>query len=150
MDWQVAIDIKAWESDSSMLIDSLSFAKHRIGLRVLFADHIYHVISSNHLNSWLICNLLGNVQKDFYSKRPEDVCMAFSPNISVGLNPNEEDETEDVAYSMLQLAEPPHKIYEIAVARPNGTTDTNLTITDGSSSKNVNLIITSNGITILC
>lgn len=148
MDWQVAIDIKAWESDSSMLIDSLSFAKHRIGLKVLFADHIYHVISSNHLNSWLICNLLGNVQKDFYSKRPEGVCMAFSPNISVGLNPSEEDETEDVTYSMLQLAEPPHKIYEIAVARPNGTTDTNLTITGGSSSKNVNLIITSNGISL--
>ena len=107
MDWQVAIDIKAWESDSSMLIDSLSFAKHKIGLKVLFADHIYHVINSNHLNSWLICSLLGNVQKDSYRKRPEGVRITFSPNISVGLNPNEENETEDVAYSMLQLAEPP-------------------------------------------
>ena len=46
---------------------------------------------------------------------------------------------------MLQLAEPPHKIYEMAVARPNGTTDKDLTITDGCSSKNVSLVITSNG-----
>ena len=49
---------------------------------------------------------------------------------------------------MLQLAEPPHKIYEMAIARPNGTTEKDLTITDGNSSKNVNLIITSNGISL--
>ena len=148
MDWQVAIDIKAWESDSSMLIDSLDFAKNRIDLKVLFADHIYNIISSNHQNSWLICYLLGNVQKVSYHERPVGVQITFSPNISEGLNLNEEDETKNVTYSMLQLAEPPHKIYEMAIARPNGTTEKDLTITDGNSSKNVNLIITSNGISL--
>lgn len=148
MDWQVAIDIKAWESDFSMLVDSLGFAKHRIELKVLFADHIYDVISSNHQSSWIICNLLGNVQKVPYRERPVGVHITFSPNILEGLNLNEENETENVTYSMLQSAEPPHKIYEMAVARPNGATDTDLTITDGSSSKNVNLIITSNGLSL--
>ena len=129
MDWQVAIDIKAWESDSSMLIDSLDFAKNRIDLKVLFADHIYNIISSNHQNSWLICYLLGNVQKVSYHERPVGVQITFSPNISEGLNLNEEDETKNVTYSMLQLAEPPHKIYEMAIARPNGTTEKVLTRT---------------------
>ena len=97
-DWQVAIDIKIWESDFFMLEKILSYAKAKPWLKVLFAEDFSEVISMNHPNSWMIYNILSGIHIESYDKKPIDCHMSLSPNILEGLNDEEKIETEDVAY----------------------------------------------------
>lgn len=145
MDWQVAIDIKIWESDFLMLEKILSYAKAKPWLKVLFTEHFYEVISMNHSNSWMIYSILSCISKDSYDKRPVGVNVNLSPDILTDLNDAEKDETENVAYHMLHQSEPPHKIYEISQIRGEVSPSVVLTMTSENLSKEISLIIESEG-----
>ena len=145
MDWQVAIDIKIWESDFFMLEKILSYAKAKPWLKVLFAEDFSEVISMNHPNSWMIYNILSGIHIESYDKKPIDCHMSLSPNILEGLNDEEKIETEDVAYHMLHQGEPPHKLYEIFQIRGGASPSEVLTLTSDNLSKEIILIVESEG-----
>ncbi|WP_314700620.1 hypothetical protein [Prevotella jejuni] len=144
MDWQVAIDIKAWKSDFHVLENVLSYAKAKPWIKVLFSESLHQFISIDNENSWAIYKMFVDVAFEPYTDRPNGTNMKYSPDISNGLSQQEDEETGNATYSMLHHGEPSHKIYEMAVGRPNGATDAGLSLTDGTLSKNVDLIITSN------
>ena len=145
MDWQVAIDIRIWESDSLLLEKILSYAKAKPWLKVLFTEHFSEVISMNHSNSWMIYNLLSGIHIDSYDKRPIGRNVTLSPNILEGLNDEEKGETEDVSYHMLHQSEPPHKLYEISQIRGGVSSSEVLTLTSGNLSKEISLVVESEG-----
>ena len=143
MDWLVAIDIKAWESNFSMLERILSYAKANSSwLKILFSNNYHHIISTNYSNSWLIYGLLTGVEKVSYDKRRDGINVSVNPNILIGLNNIEKDEIGDVAYFMLNQGEPPYKLYNIYELIPPSK---NLTLKCGRHSKNIELIIESQG-----
>lgn len=142
MDWLVAIDIKAWESNFFMLERILSYAKAKPWLSILFSKNINRILSTNHSNSWLLYSILNGVNIVTYDKRPVGVNVSTNPNILVNLDDIEKDEVKDVAYYILNQDEPPHKLYNIYELTPLSK---NLTLKCGKHSKNIELIIESQG-----
>lgn len=142
MDWLVAIDIKAWESNFLMLERILSYAKAKPWLSILYSKNIDYILSTNHSNSWLLHSILSGVNKVPYGKRPVGVNVYFTPNILVNLDDIEKDEVKDVAHYMLSQNEPPHKLYTIYELSP---LHENLTLTSTANSKDIPLIVESQG-----
>lgn len=142
MDWLVAIDIKAWESNFLMLEKILSYAKTKSWLSILFSENIDRILSTNHSDSWLLYSILSGVNIVSYDKRPIGVNVSTNPNILVNLDDIEKDEVRDVAYYMLNQDEPPHKLYNIYEL---GSSHENLTLTSGANSKDIPLIVESQG-----
>lgn len=143
MDWLVAIDIKAWESNFLMLERILSYARANSSwLKILFSDNYHHIICTNYSDSWLIYGLLTGVDKVPYGKRPGGVNVSVNPNILIGLDNIEKEEVKDVVYFMLNLDEPPYKLYNIYELSPLSK---NLTLISGANSKDIPLIIESQG-----
>ena len=140
MDWLVAIDIKAWESNFLMLERILSYAKAKSWLSILYSKNIDYILSTNHSNSWLLHSILSGVNIVPYDKRPVGVDVSTNPNILVDLDDIEEDEVKDAAYFILSQEEPPHKLYTIYDL---GSSHENLTLTSGTNSKDIPLIVES-------
>ena len=145
MNWLVAIDIRIWKSDFFMLEKILSYAKAKPWLKVLYTDDLNEMISTNYSESWLIYNVLSAINLIKYSKRPVDTSVKFSPNILEGLNESEKDATENIAYYMLHQGEPPHKLYNIYQLEGNNLPSNTLTLRSEKHSRNIELIIESQG-----
>lgn len=137
MNWQVAIDIEAWECLDETMLDILEYASNNSKVSVLFSERLYDVMSPEGKN--LIDSYLSSIDIVPYEKKSKAQKITLIPDLTQNLIEDEIAEVECMAYQLWKTTEPPLKLYAINESR-NSENAQKLTIERDRKQKGVDLL----------